>query len=137
MKWPSGGLWWRNALVAQISLTWADLKVLPAKWKNALRQWRGIYYIFDAKIGQGYVGSASGAENILGRWLNYAAKGDGGNKRLKGRDPASLRFSILERTSPDMERADVCSLEATWKDRLHAREFGLNDNRPKFDGAVL
>jgi len=39
-----------------------------------------------------------------------------------------LRFSILQRTSPDLEAADVIALGANWKERLHAREFGLNRN---------
>jgi len=42
--------------------------------------------------------------------------------------PADLRFSILQRTSPDMETAEVVELEASWKARLHTREFGLNRN---------
>jgi hypothetical protein len=28
-----------------IELTWADLAVLPARWRSALAQWRGIYYL--------------------------------------------------------------------------------------------
>jgi len=30
-----------------IDLTWEELSVLPTRWKSALSQWRGIYYIFD------------------------------------------------------------------------------------------
>lgn len=51
-----------------------------------------------------------------------------GNVELKGRDPTSFRFSILQRVSPDMEVSDVIALEATWNERLHSREFGLNAN---------
>jgi hypothetical protein len=29
----------------EISLTWDDLGLLPTRWKSALREWRGIYYI--------------------------------------------------------------------------------------------
>ena len=117
-----------------IDLTWEELKVLPKPWKSALAQWRGIYYIFDTSDGKGYVfhhytGSAYGADNILGRWLNYAATGDGGNKLLKKRDANKFRFSILQRVSPDMEAGDVIRLESTWKERLHTRHpYGLNDN---------
>ncbi len=69
-----------------------------------------------------------GTENILGRWLNYAASGHGGNKALRRRKPGNFRFSILQRVSPDMEPADITRLEASWKDRLHTRSFGLNEN---------
>ena len=76
----------------------------------------------------GYVGSAYGAENILGRWRSYAKTGHGGNRSLRASAPADLRFSILQRTSPDLEASDVIALEASWKDRLHTRQFGLNLN---------
>ncbi len=112
----------------RIVLSWAELAVLPSKWKAALAEWRGIYLIFDTSDGRAYVGSAYGGENILGRWLNYAASGDGGNVGLADRDPSSFRFSILQRVSPDMESDEVITLEASWKDRLHTREFGLNRN---------
>jgi hypothetical protein len=86
-------------------------------------------YIFDASDGKGYVGSAYGDTNLLGRWQNYAASGHGGNALLRKRDRKNFRFSILERVSPDAHAKDVCQLEGTWKDRLHARSpHGLNDN---------
>lgn len=87
----------------QLTLTWDELKILPTKWKTALREWRGIYFIFDASDGKGYVGSAYGSDNILGRWRDYAASRHGGNKQLRRRDPGSFRFSILQRVSPDMD----------------------------------
>jgi hypothetical protein len=113
----------------QITLTWDQLAVLPARWQAALSQWRGIYFIFDTLVGKGYVGSAYGSANLLGRWRGYARTGHGGNRLLKGRDPKNFRFSILQRVSPDMDPDEVIRLEATWKDRLHTRDpFGLNDN---------
>ena len=78
----------------EIDLTWVELAVLPTRLKSALSQWRGIYYIFDTSDGKGYVGSAYGSENLLGRWLNYAASGHGGNMQLRRRDPRSFRFTI-------------------------------------------
>jgi hypothetical protein len=99
------------------------------RWKSALPQWRGIYYIFDTSDGKGYVGSAYGEANLFGRWLNYAARGHGGNKLLKQRHPRNFRFSILQRVSPDMNATDLIRLEVSWKERLHTRQpFGLNDN---------
>jgi hypothetical protein len=112
----------------QLSLTWEVLRVLPTKWKTALRHWREIYYIFDVKVAKGYVGSACGEENILGRWLDYSASGHGGNKMLKERQPSDFVFTILQRTSPDMEADEINLPESSWKDRLHTREYGLNEN---------
>ena len=102
---------------------------LPNKWRETLRHWRGIYYIFDHSDGKGYVGAAYGEDNILGRWERYEDLGHGGNVLLRDRSPENFSFSILERVSPDMETDDVCELETTWKDRLHTRSpLGLNDN---------
>ena len=84
--------------------------------------------IWDSSDGLAYVGSASGDTNILGRWEGYAATGHGGNKLLRERDPSLFRFTILQRVSPDLEIAEVIRLEATWKERLHTRERGLNEN---------
>jgi hypothetical protein len=94
-----------------------NLRVLPTKSKAALRQWRGLYYIFDVKDAKGYVGSACGEENILGRWLDYAASGHGGTTKLKERQRSDFLFTILQRTSPDMERDEISLLESSWKDR--------------------
>ena len=150
VKWP--GLersWWRwadrNVIVIhaihedsildrqmpewnELALTWRELRVLPKRWCESLSQWRGIYFILDVSDGNGYVGAAYGKDNLLGRWLNYAASGHGGNRQLRTRRPEDLRFSILQRVSPDMEASDVIALESSWKDRLHTREFGMNDN---------
>lgn len=112
----------------KLRLKWDELKVLPSKWKAVLSQWRGVYLIFDESDGKGYVGSAYGAENLLGRWLNYAARGHGGNKELRKRNPTNFRFSILQLVSPVMEQTEVTQLESSWKDRLHTREFGMNEN---------
>ncbi len=112
----------------KVALTWEALALLPGKLREALKQWRGVYLIFDESDGKGYVGSAYGNENLLGRWLGYAATGHGGNKLLTGRDPKKFRFTILQRVSPDMSAEEVIALESSWKDRLHTREFGLNAN---------
>lgn len=112
-----------------IDLSWEELGVLPTRLKSALSQWRGIYYIFDTSDGKGYIGSAYGEKNLLGRWLNYASRGHGGNRLLKQRDPRKFRFTILQRVSPDMDPTEVIRLESSWKERLHTRKpYGLNDN---------
>lgn len=112
----------------QLVLNWSELQSLPASWRASLAQWRGIYLIYDTARQAGYVGSACGKDNLLGRWLEYGRTGHGGNVALRTSVPADLRFSILQRTSPDMETGEVVELEASWKVRLHTREFGLNRN---------
>lgn len=151
IQWPGKELsWWRwagqntftiHAILVEsilvrdmpdwkeLVVTWNELAAVPKKWQDALRQWRGVYFIFDIAQGKGYVGAAYGKdENIWGRWTGYRKSGHGGNKRLKECEPENLRFSILERVSPDMPADELQALEASWKRRLHTREFGLNDN---------
>ncbi len=113
----------------QISWTWAFLREIPTAWKNALKQWRAIYFIFDKESKKGYVGSAYGEDNLLQRWENYAATVHGGNKLLKKCRHESLLFSILEPVSLSKSSKDVIELESNWKRRLHTRHpYGLNDN---------
>lgn len=112
----------------ELVLGWSELSSLPAPWRTALGQWRGVYLIYDTARRAGYIGSAYGEDNILGRWLGYARTGHGGNVELRRSDPANFRFSILQLTSPDLEPGEVLALEASWKERLHTREFGLNRN---------
>jgi len=113
----------------EIDLSWQELSVIPAPLKSKLSEWRGVYYIFDTSDGKGYVGSAGGSFNLLGRWRNYADSGHGGNSLLRQRDHKNFRFSILQRVSPDLEIAELVALENSWKDRLHTRApYGLNDN---------
>jgi hypothetical protein len=113
----------------EIDFTWDELSVLPRRGKEQLCEWRCIYLIFDTLDGKGYVGSASGENNLLGRWLNYAASGHGGNQLLRRRNPATFRFTILQRVSPDASPIEMIQLENSWKIRLHTRApDGLNDN---------
>jgi len=114
---------WRSLV-----LRWDELNRIPKSWQGALREWRGIYYIFDTRSKKGYVGSACGRDNLLGRWIDYAKTGDGGNRQLRTLDARLLQFSILERMSPDTPQSEMIARESEWKVRLHTREFGLNDN---------
>lgn len=113
----------------ELIIAWNELGVLPTSWRTALSHWRGVYLVIDRSNGSQYVGSAYGAENILQRWKEYARTGHGGNKLLRGCDPANLRFAILQRVSPDLPDAEVIRIEGNWKDRLGTRApHGLNEN---------
>ena len=113
---------------SDMSVRWAELSLLPQSWRHALREWRGVYYIFDEVQRLGYVGSASGADNLLGRWCDYAATGQGDNLRLRASRPEDLTFSILELTAPTSPADAVVALESSWKTRLMTRKHGLNAN---------
>jgi hypothetical protein len=151
VQWPGGDRsWWRRAERNSIQvrailrescfaeempdwdklvISWADLRAIPSLWAARLREWRGVYFIHDVSDGKGYVGSASGDDNLMGRWLGYAKTGNGGNKLLKSRDPQNFRFSILQRVSPDLPLKEVVAMEVAWKKRLHTTTpTGLNAN---------
>ncbi len=110
----------------EMVLSTAEIASLAPSWQAAMSQWRGIYCITDVSDGRSYVGSAAGAENIYGRWMQYAVDGDGGNAQLRGRDPSRFRFSVLQLTAPDMPRDDVIRIEEQWMRRLQTRVCGLN-----------
>ena len=113
----------------ELNLSWSQLDFLPKRLQSKLAEWRGIYYIFDTSVGKGYVGSASGSENMLGRWRDYAKTGHGSNHLLKNRDPQHFRFTILELVAQNSEADIVSKREVLWKKRLHTRQpLGLNDN---------
>lgn len=113
----------------ELVLDHAQLALLPASWRAALAQWRGVYLVIDRSDRRQYVGSASGRGNILRRWQDYALTGHGGNTLLKARDPANFSFSILQLVSPAMPKDEVCAIEASWKRRLRTRApDGLNEN---------
>lgn len=109
-----------------MTVTTAFLGAMPHGWTSRLTQWRGIYLIVDESDGARYVGSAYGVDNFLGRWRAHVAGDVGVTVQLRHRNPATFRFSILERVSPDMPAEEVIALEQTWMTRLHTRTFGLN-----------
>ena len=112
---------WREFIVSG-----REIRTLPRSWRSRLREWRGVYLIVDESDGARYLGSAYGQDNLWGRWSEHVVRDRGVTKKLRSRDPAGFRFSVLERVSPDMLPEDVIALEHTWMDRLHTREFGLN-----------
>lgn len=104
------------------------LRALPESWAARLREWRAVYLIVDERDGARYVGSAYGEENLLSRWRGHVARDKGVTARLVARDPRTFRFSILELLNPSLDASDVIEIENKWKERLHTRQFGLNEN---------
>lgn len=108
-----------------------ELPSLPSGWQQVLRSVKGVYLLVDVDSGQQYVGSAKGAESLLGRWMDYAAGGDGGDLALKAAAKDGCRkyqvsvLEVVDETTPD-ETIEL--IESQWKNKLLSRRFGLNRN---------
>lgn len=108
-----------------------DVPNLPSGWQQVLRSVKGVYILVDVDSGQQYVGSAKGADSLLGRWLDYANGGDGGDKGLKDAavdGPRSYQVSVLEVVDENTPDETIEQAESYWKSRLLTRKFGLNRN---------
>ncbi len=103
-------------------------------WHQALAAVAGIYLIVEEKTGLQYIGSAYGKDGILGRWMNYARTGHGGNAELKrvlaeGRCVReNFRFTILRTLPKALTMTEVVEHESRYKEKLGTRAFGLNLN---------
>ncbi|TFZ44683.1 GIY-YIG nuclease family protein [Stenotrophomonas maltophilia] len=123
-----------------VSLTKAQLDTVvrqqTAAWRAALSSVKGIYVITDTATGCLYVGKASGADGIWGRWCAYAANSHGGNVALRkefglqatDERRHALRFAILEIADLSATEDDICQRESHWKAVLLSREHGYNRN---------
>lgn len=108
-----------------------ELPNLPNSWQQVLRSVKGVYLLVDVDSGQQYVGSAKGADSLLGRWMDYAADGHGGNVKLKAAARDGRRryqVSVLEVVDENTLDDTIEQIEAHWKNKLLSRTFGLNDN---------
>jgi hypothetical protein len=114
---------WREMVLSAI-----ELRALPQEWALRLAQWRGVYLIVDQSDGARYVGSAYGTENLHARWQAHVRRDKGITAELAKRDPSRFRFSILERTNPDLPADEVIAIEQNWKARLDTLTHGLNRN---------
>lgn len=101
---------------------------LPKGWTEALRASRGIYLLTCPRTKEQYVGAALGGGGFLGRWLDYATTGHGGNTALKSREPSDYQVSILEVAGDTATDEDIIGMEGRWKAKLQSREMGLNRN---------
>lgn len=113
-----------GAFISQLS----EVESLPREWTTALSASRGIYLLTCPRTNEQYVGAALGGDGFLGRWLDYARTGHGGNVALKSRDPSDYRVSILEVAGSAASVEDILIMEARWKAKLQSREMGLNRN---------
>lgn len=102
---------------------------IPPSWATALRSVRGVYLLVHRESGDQYVGSASGGDGILGRWLCYQ-DGHGGNVAMRelGAVASAYDASILEIVGSDATTEDVLAREALWKKKLGSHAKGLNRN---------
>jgi hypothetical protein len=104
------------------------------EWRSRLSAVAGVYLILAEASGELYIGSATGAEGIWGRWRVYARTGHGNNDMLRRlvdsdkRYPKAFRFSVLQIVPKSMTREDVISREARFKMKLGSRAHGLNLN---------
>ena len=108
-----------------------EVPSLPNGWQQVLRSVKGVYLLVDVDSGQQYVGSAKGADSLLGRWMNYAAGGDGGDLALKAvaRDGRrNYQVAVLEVVDENTPDDTIEQIESYWKNKLLSREFGLNRN---------
>ena len=108
-----------------------DVPSLPNGWQQVLRSVKGVYLLVDLDSGQQYVGSAKGADSLLGRWMNYTDGGDGGDVGLKAAAKSGRRkyqVSVLEVVDQNTPDDTIEQIEAYWKNKLVSRTFGLNRN---------
>ncbi|MGH9496649.1 MAG: GIY-YIG nuclease family protein, partial [Candidatus Sulfotelmatobacter sp.] len=124
----------------EFSLTYEQMTALYGnadahrEWRSRLSAVAGVYLILAETTGKLYVGSASGAEGIWGRWREYVKSKHGNNVQLReliesNKDyPKAFRFSILQIVPKSMTRQDVIAREIRFKKKLGCMAFGLNSN---------
>lgn len=106
-----------------------EIPSLPAGWQQVLRSVKGVYLLVDVETGQQYVGSAKGSDSLLGRWMEYATDGHGGNLALKAAGKGGRRtyqVSVLEVVDENTPDETIEQTESYWKSKLLSRQFGLN-----------
>jgi hypothetical protein len=108
-----------------------DVPTLPNGWQQVLRSVKGVYLLVDVESGQQYVGSAKGADSLLGRWMSYIGGGDGGDVGLRAAARTgrrSYQVSVLEVVDENTPDDAIERIESYWKNKLLSRQFGLNRN---------
>lgn len=111
-----------------------DDRITYSDWHTALSSIYAIYLITDQSNGKQYVGSAYGADGLLGRWRKYVETGHGNNIELVEALKANpeqytlFQFSILQVLPKNMSADMVIEAESAYKDKLLTRQFGMNSN---------
>ena len=114
--------------------TIADNSIANREWHRALGSVAGVYLVLDTLTGRQYIGSAYGDGGIIGRWLNYARTGHGGNDQLKAllserpNARGDLQFSVLQTLPLSLTAREVIAYEGLHKQKLGTRTHGLNSN---------
>lgn len=130
-----------------VSVSYRELKkkLESPEWRTALSCRKGVYLITDQRTGKLYVGSAYGANGILGRWETYIKSGYDKNEVENGKYPNkklqelvnekglsyiqdNFQYSILETFTDDVSDEYIIGRESWWKEVLRSREFGYNAN---------
>lgn len=104
------------------------IETLPGGWLSALQAARGIYLLTCPVTREQYVGSATGADGFLGRWMGYVRDSHGGNIALKSRNPSDYQVSILEVSGSAASPEEILAAEGLWKRKLQTLDMGLNRN---------
>lgn len=108
--------------------------VANREWHTMLRAVAAVYLVVDRRTGRQYVGSAYGADGLLGRWEAYARTGHAGNQQLielLAADPEYARhldFTILQTLPRTATPSEVVACEQLHKRKLGSRVYGLNLN---------
>ena len=100
----------------------------PTGWIQRMTDACGVYLLTCPRTGELYVGSATGEGGFWSRWQEYRRNGHGGNVALLGREPTDWRVSVLQVAGSADSADDILAMEALWKVKLQAREFGLCRN---------
>lgn len=117
-----------------VNLNHAQLQLVVhhPDWVTMLKEVNCIYCILDASNGRLYVGSTYNHQGILGRWVQYAATGHGGDMDLVKKGEvyckANLKWSILETLPLNISAHDAIERETLWKEKLGVRRFGYCNN---------
>lgn len=117
-----------------VRLSWSELAAVIRKdnWFTALQNQKAVYLLTDNSNGKMYVGSASGEQMLLGRWMSYVNSGHGSNVGLKhltfDHIKANFEYSILDIFKSTTDDSLILKREAWWKKTLKTKEFGYNRN---------
>lgn len=130
-----------------VSVSYHELKkkLESPEWRTALSCRKGVYLIADRATGKLYIGSAYGANGILGRWETYIKSGYDKNEVENGKYPnkklqelvnekglsyiqENFQYSILETFTDDVSDEYIITRESWWKEALRSRQFGYNAN---------